>query len=185
MGLAKLQIWITSEGDPCKISERDEHDNRPWVVAIWHCDGQLLNWCGRRYFNMIARCGHLEVEVPPGCYVIRAADGMALNPSGAVVGNHWSDHAVVTACCDHETCVTLFAPSAHGCGIGFLHVVERLLAAKMIEPDRGDRLIADLRATIDRLPKSHFDVMVRQTMDELLKAAENPPRPTPAAGSPA
>jgi hypothetical protein len=46
MGLAKLQIWITSEGDPCAISERDEHDNTPWVVAIWHATADCLNGAG-------------------------------------------------------------------------------------------------------------------------------------------
>jgi hypothetical protein len=180
MGLAKLQIWITSEGDPCKISERDEHDNTPWVVAIWHCDGRLLEWCGRKYFNLVARCGHLEVEVPPGCYVIRAADGMALHPTGAVTGNHWSDHAVVAACCDEAVCVTLFSPSAHNCGFGFLRVVERLIAAKMILPEVGQRLVADLKATLERLPKSHFDVLALPAMDDLLNAAEKPPKKSAA-----
>jgi hypothetical protein len=181
MGLGKLQIWITSEGNPCKISERDEHDNLPWVVGIWHCDGQILEWCGKKYFNLLARCGHLEVAVPPGCYVIRAADGMALQPGGGVIGNHWSDHAVVTVCCDQETCVTLYAPSAHQCGHGFLRVVERLVAAKRIQPEIGERAKQALNAVLERIPKTDFDILALPAMDDLLKAAEQPkPKPKDA-----
>ena len=181
MGLAKLQIWITSEGDPCNISERDEHDNLPWRVAIMHCDGRVLRWCGRDYFNLLARCGHLEVEVPPGCYVIRAADGMALTPTGGVTGNHWSDHAVVTACCDESTCVTLFAPSAHTCGHGFLQVLDRLIAHDRVPREAGEEARRALTAIIERLPRANFDYAALPLMDELLKAAEQPVGEAPKA----
>jgi hypothetical protein len=174
MGLAKLQIWINSEGDPCKISERDEHDNSPWVVAIWHCDGDLLEWCGKKYYNMVAKCGHLEVDVPPGCYVIRAADGMSISKDGQVVGNHWSDHAVVTACCDENTCITLFAPSAHSCGIGFLAVLDRLIIAKKIPADIGKEAVQALNKILEKIPKTKWDNAALPVMATLLKDAENP-----------
>jgi len=174
MGLGKLQVWITSEGDPCKISERDEHDNLPWVVAIMHCDGRVLDWCGRKYFGLEAKCGHLEVEIPPGCYIVRAADGQSLNPQGGVTGNHWSDHGVVTVCCDQVTCVTLFAPSAHHCGHGFLRVVERLVAADRIPREIGVRAQEALTEILKRLPQSNYDNAALPMLDNLLKHAEKP-----------
>jgi len=122
MGVARLNIWITGEGDPCGVSTKppDPGDPQQWVVAVWECSGRLLNWpCGEgEYFNLPTRCGHLEIEVPPGCYVVRAADSMWMTEAG-VAGNHWTDHGVVTACCDETACVTLFAPSAHHCGLGW------------------------------------------------------------------
>src|SRR5262249_60978903 len=33
MGMARLNIWITDLGDPCRMAQRD------WVVAISNCEG--------------------------------------------------------------------------------------------------------------------------------------------------
>lgn len=172
MGLSKLNVWITSQGDPCKISERDEHDNRPWVVAIWHCDGDLLTWCGTKYYNMVAKCGHLEVTLPPGTYIVRAADGMALNPNGQITGNHWTDHGVVTVCCGETACITLYAPSAHSCGIGFLTVLERMLKAKRLPADIGNAAVAALKKVLEKIPPTQFEAKALPRMAELLAAAE-------------
>lgn len=173
MGLGKLQIWIASEKDPCKISEMDLHDNRPWKVAIWHCDGDLLVWCGKKYFNMPAKCGHLEVELPPGCYVVRAAGGMGVS-KGGVWGNHWTDHAIVGVQCDQTTCVKLFAPSAHHCGHGFMRVIERQIGNKLIPADLGGKALDALQAVLERIPKTGFDLLTLPAMDKLLDLAEQP-----------
>jgi hypothetical protein len=172
MALSKLDVWITSQGDPCKISERDEHDNTPWVVAIWHCDGELLNWCGKQYYNLVANCGHLEVSLPPGTYVIRAADGMAIQPNGQISGNHWSDHAVVTVCCNENNCVTLYAPSAHSCGIGFLAALERMIVAKRIPADIGNPAVSALKKVMEKIPMTNFETKALPKMYELLVTAE-------------
>jgi hypothetical protein len=174
MGMAKLQIWITAEGDPCNISERDEHDNLPWEVAIMHCDGRVLNWCGRRYVGLVARCGHLEVEVPPGCYIIRAGESMGVDAHGGVTGNHMSDHAVVTACCDEATCVTLFAPSLHNCVFGVVAAVTGAIAVNRLPADVGRPALAALNVLAERLPKSTFDYAAIPVMEELLKSADKP-----------
>ena len=176
MGTGKLQIWITSESDPCRISERDEHDNLPWVVGIWHCNGQLLNWCGRKYFGMEARCGHLEVDLPPGCYVVRAADWMGLTHQG-VWGNHWTDHGVVTVCCDQTTCVTLFAPSAHNCGVGFLGAVRRMIAEKRLPAKIGEDVAQLVQAVVNRAPKTEFDIAALPAMAALLQQAGQEQKP--------
>jgi len=176
MGMAKLQIWFTAEGSPCTISERDEHDNLPWEVAIMHCDGQVLNWCGRRYVGLKAPCGHLEVEVPPGCYIIRGGESMGVNAHGGVTGNHMTDHAVVTACCDESTCVTLFAPSLHNCVFGVVVAVNGAIAANKLPADVGRPALAALKALSERLPRSNFDYAAIPVMEELLKGVNNPKR---------
>ena len=169
MGMAKLQIWFTAEGSPCTISERDEHDNLPWEVAIMHCSGKVLNWCGRRFVGIKAPCGHVEVKVPPGCYVIRGGEQMGVNAHGGITGNHLTDHAVVTACCDSETCVTLFAPSLHNCLFGVEHAVAGAIAFDRVPRKLGEPFLKTLRALADRMPMSDFDVAAFPVIDELLK----------------
>lgn len=172
MGCGKLQIWITSESEPCRISERDEHDHTPWVVGIWHCDGSVLRWCGKSYFNMVANCGHWEGNIPPGTYVIRAADSMRPIPGG-IWGNHWTDHAVVTVCCDEPTCVTLFAPSAHSCGWGFLGALNVLMQGGLIKEDVGKPAIAAVEKILKEIPRSKWDTAALPQFDQLSHAARD------------
>ncbi len=174
MGKAKLQIWFTAEGSPCTISERDEHDNLPWQVAIMHCGGQVLNWCGRRYVGIPAPCGHVEIEVPPGCYVIRGGENMGVDAHGGVTGNHLTDHAVVTACCDEPTCVTLFAPSLHNCVFGVNAALTGAIAANRLPAEIGRPALAALKAVAERLPRSNFDDAALAVMEELLEGVNNP-----------
>jgi hypothetical protein len=110
MSAATLNVWITAIGDPCHISSTE------WFVNIVDCEGKVLEWCGKVYGNLPAKCGHLQVEVPPGCYAVFAVE----NPSGIPpFGNQLTHIQIVRAnCCDH-VCVTLFAPSAHLCGSWF------------------------------------------------------------------
>jgi hypothetical protein len=173
MGLATLQIWFTAEGSPCTISERDEHDNLPWQVAIMHCDGRVLNWCGRRYVGIPAPCGHVEVKVPPGCYVIRGGESMGVNAHGGVTGNHMTDHAVVTACCDENTCVTLFAPSAHNCIFGVVAAIQGAVAFNKLAAEIATPALEALRVVAERLPRSNFDYGAIPVMQELLKGVDH------------
>jgi len=128
MGLARVNVWVSAIDDPCKI------DSRTWYVTFYHCDGKVLEWCGRRYVVLPARCGHLEVEVPPGCYRINAVWSFQVG-AGVIYVNHFTDSAVIQACCDETTCVTLFNPSAHRCGTIFLRAVQDLVAQRAIGPD--------------------------------------------------
>lgn len=65
-GLARINVWIAEGNCPCKISNRD------WIVQVFDCYNKVLEWCDKKYDNIIARCGHVELELPPGCYVIHA-----------------------------------------------------------------------------------------------------------------
>jgi len=49
---------------------------------------------------------HIEVDVPPGCYIVRA---------WVCSGNLWSDRAMVIVGCGQEGCVNLIVPSKQGC----------------------------------------------------------------------
>lgn len=82
MSTAKLNVWITEIGDPCHFIEPSPNEN--WYVHILDCDGKVLEWCGRRYRDFLAKCGHVEIEVPPGCYTVMAShspEGKGVPPS--------------------------------------------------------------------------------------------------------
>ncbi len=54
---------------------------------------------------------HIEVDVPPGCYIVRA---------WVCWGNLWSDRAMAIVGCGQDGCVNLFVPQAHHCIRGVL-----------------------------------------------------------------
>lgn len=144
MGMSKLNIFVTSRGDPCRMS------NRTWFVTIYTCDGEVLEWCGRRYLVIPARCGHLEVEVPPGCYYISAVWGFRI--LGRVFrGNHFTHSAVVQACCEQTHCVTLYNPDAHQCGVIFTLALRDLARQDILAEDRVEEAEAVLQPILDVL----------------------------------
>lgn len=124
MSTARLNIWITKKGDPCRI------DNNPQpqqlFVYVLHCSGEVLEWCGKKYVGIQARCGHLELEIPVGCYVVGAVE----NPGGIPpLGNHLTHLAIVRANCGDHICVTLFNPTLHHCAHWFATAMNGHLAA--------------------------------------------------------
>lgn len=152
MGMAKLNIWISGIDDPCTVSDRT------WYVTIYQCDGNVLEWCGRRYVVLPARCGHLEVEVPPGCYYIKAVWSYAVVEPGEVYrANHFTDPAIVQARCEEPTCVKIFAPSAHRCGLIYLRVVAELAKAKVIKPALARQAEDAINAVLEYLPRPMYE----------------------------
>jgi hypothetical protein len=110
MSTATLNVWITAIGEPCHIASNE------WFVNIVDCEGKVLEWCGKVYREIPARCGHVEIEIPPGCYAVFAVE----NPNGIPpFGNQLTHIQIVRANCGDHVCVTLFAPSAHLCGSWF------------------------------------------------------------------
>ena len=122
MSMAKLNVWITRFGDPCHIDDKE-----PYYVYITDCAGNILVWCGKKYAGLPAKCGHLEVDIPPGCYSVFASH----SPQGHGIppfGNRLTHVQVVRANCGDHVCVTLFAPSMWKCGSWFAYAVKTQLA---------------------------------------------------------
>jgi hypothetical protein len=123
MGTATVGVWITEKGHPCRI---DNSKNQLYVYVL-HCNGQVLEWCGKKYVGMRAKCGYLELKLPVGCYVIGAVE----NPEGIPpLGNHLSHIAIVRVNCGDRLCVTLFYPTLHNCGHWFLNAMQGHLALR-------------------------------------------------------
>ena len=145
MGMAKLNVWISGLDDPCSV------DDRTWYVLVYDCDGRVLEWCEKRYAVLPAKCGHLEVEVPPGCYYIRAVWGYVRTEKG-LWANHFTDAAIVQARCEETTCVKLFNPSAHRCGYIFDLAIKDLVKQRAIEPDLGKGLQDAIAGVLEKIP---------------------------------
>lgn len=121
-----------------------------------------------------ARCGHLEIEVPPGCYRINAVWGFRFL-GGIYYVNHFTDSAVVQACCGHETCVTLFAPTAHRCGVIFLRAIRDLANQNAIAPDLAKRAEQVLGEVVKAIPEP-INAFELGHLDEIEKLVEEQER---------
>jgi hypothetical protein len=173
--MSKLNVWISAIDDPCGL------DNRTWYVNVYDCDGNILQWCGRRYVVIPARCGHLEIEVPPGCYRINAVWGFSF-AGGAYYVNHFTDSTIVHACCGEHVCVKLFNPSIHRCGVIFLRAVRDMVLQKAVKPE----VAREVEGAVGRLlqfippPLKGFEIPLLDEMEKLVleqeKTGAEPPR---------
>lgn len=169
MGMAKLNIFVSGIDDPCGV------DNRTWYVTIYDCDGNVLDWCGKRYVVLRAECGHLHVDVPPGCYYIKAVWGFVVVIPGLVYRvNHFTDAAIVTACCEETTCVKLFNPSAHRCGYIYVRALRDLVAQKAIGPELAAGVEEAVEAINQQLgqPVKLFELGHEEEIERLVKKEE-------------
>ncbi len=207
MSTATLNIWITNLGEPCTIAN-DPGLPEPWVVAVSHCDGRVLNWSEGRYryhredswipiglhtppggvagywYDSIAtRDGHVEIEVPPGCYSVRASMHTWFY-NGVLFGNWATDHAIVQASCAQEVCATLYAPSGHACGIPlFEFVIPLLVRNGVIDQEQGERAIQALREIFmpqaaSRFERAEFETLRRafEQMDKKIGGQQEQPK---------
>lgn len=170
MSTSILNVWITNLGDPCTIAN-DPGLPHPWVVAISHCDGRVLNWSEGRYrhhkddpwlpiprhtpsggtagwwYDRIpTRDGHVEIELPPGCYIVRATmHSWFVN--GLLYGNWATERAIIQACCGQEVCATLYAPSAIACSVPlFKFVIPLLVKQQIIKREQAQHAIEAMSA---------------------------------------
>ena len=167
MGMAKLNVWVSDKDDPCAISDRT------WFITIYDCDGNVLTWCRRRYLVLRARCGHLEVEVPPGCYRISAVWSFGRREKG-LWGNHFTDSAIVQARCDETVCVRLFNPSIHRCGMIFLRAVQDLVNQEDIPRRVAQPVEAAVRELLALVPppRKGFELDHLDEIEELVRKQE-------------
>jgi len=146
-GMGKLSIYVSAMDDPCKLET-----TRTWYITIYNCDGSVLDWCGKRYVVLPAKCGHLEVKVPPGCYYIKGVWSFWAIGPGIYRVNHYTDAAIVQASCGKTKCVKLFNPSAHRCGTIFALAIKDLIKMGVVRPDVGKRAINAINNTLKQIP---------------------------------
>jgi hypothetical protein len=166
MSTANLNVWITKIGDPCHITDAT------YFVTIVDCGGKVLEWCGKTYSFLPARCGHLEIEIPPGCYVVFAGQ----DPKGIGVppfGNLLTHIEVVRANCGDHVCVTLFAPTLHYCGTWFTTAIQTIIAGggfPGVDPKLAPAALQAVQALLAKVPA---DTFTANTVEAL---AQGPPK---------
>jgi hypothetical protein len=196
-----LNVWITNLGDPCSVAN-DIGAGIPyaWSVAVSHCNGTVLNWSEGRFrhhrddkwtpiqqhtpaggttagwwYEMIpTRDGHVEIELPPGCYSVRGSMHTWF-VNGVLHGNWATDHAIVQACCGEERCITLYASSFQPCNvILFEMVIPLLIRNGVIGEKEGNAAIEALRKLHNAEQLSQFERGELETLRRALKQMEHP-----------
>lgn len=141
-------------------------------MTVWDCCGRILEWSGHSPYSMIpAPDGHVDIDVPPGKYIIRAGQDVYFCCTD-LWGNDWTDHGVVTVGCGDTKCVTLYSPSVSHCGWGWLEAVKVLDRARLIPRELAQNAIRAGDALLEHLPGSNFEKATREAMLQLLKGAE-------------
>jgi hypothetical protein len=161
MSTARLDVWVTAVGDACRID-----DERPWFVHVLHCDGSILEWCGRRYSNVETKCGHVEIEVPPGCYMVCATWSPA--PDDATprsLGNHISHVVAVRANCGDHVCVTLFPPTFHFCGIWWIVALRDHVQMGLVDQDVAAGAIEAVERVLEATEGVEADPMTKTLLE--------------------
>ncbi len=82
----KLNVWVRDMH--CNVVNRTGH------LHVYNC-------CGNEVLMTWFEHGHAEVNVAPGCYIIKA---------GVVWGNIYTDKTMVIVKCGEESCVNLVLP---------------------------------------------------------------------------
>ncbi len=151
--------------DPCGVD--DKHN---WYITIYDCDGNVLQWCNKRYVVLPAKCGFLEVDVPPGCYYIKAVWGYYMQKD-VYHCNHFTDAAIVQAICNQVTCVKLFNPSIHRCGIIVVKAANVLMRAMNNKIDVIKQIDANMKMLLKDVPapKKLFELGNMDEIEKLVK----------------
>jgi hypothetical protein len=139
IGLSKLNVWATVTENPCKLNERTI-----WV-SVFTCEGHPLVWGGRTYELLPGPNGHLEVDVPPGIYYVRASYNGCTNG--------YTDAAVVRIGCGETVCVTLMVPSIARCIHMLNFALRQPIAREMIGDDLLEPAQNALSMIESRLPR--------------------------------
>lgn len=130
MGTARLNVWVTRENDPARIKEEQS------FVHVLHLDGTVLEWCGTRYTDLPTKCGHLEVEVPPGCYAVCASADTNGSDEDSLLGNHLTHIDLVSVGCGETACARLFTPTISFCFTWFRSAVEQAVQGERLQRAR-------------------------------------------------
>lgn len=174
MGTATLNVWVRDKDFPCKPDMR-----WVWSVDVFICDGQPLYWCGTRYYGAHkTRHGHVEIEVPPGCYIVRARTGSS--------GHHnlFTHVTMVDVGCDESACVNLVPPGAWTCGQQWNHALRFQAAIGHVPRELAQAAVEANQAVLEHLPRDAFPEEDQDALEEMLKRRDEEAEAGGTAGDP-
>jgi hypothetical protein len=166
MGLATLNVWIHNKTDPCRI------DDGPWFVHVTYCNGTPVEWCGHTYSAEPANCGHGEIQLPPGCYVVFAVQVLFLPP---IIRFTLTDHAIAIVGCGEHACVNLYTPAdRQPPGSAALRAL-LLAETQGLSREKVDKFVAASDALLEGIPKTSRDEALERLLEELAERFKNNP----------
>ena len=160
MGLGTLNVWIHDRVDHCKISDD------LWFVSVTLCNGAVLEWCGKTYGFMEAKCGHTEIELPPGCYIVFASQFVFL-PGSKFPFIISTDFSVVMVECDATACVHLYSPTPRQQMSSIPGLARSLVEVQGVPPEKAERLTEAVISVLEHLPATAQDA----ALDQLFESA--------------
>ncbi len=86
--------------------------------------------------------------------------------------NHFTDAAIVQACCGQTVCVKLFNPGIHRCGTIVVRAIRDLVQKKAIRPEMAKQHEVALNAILAVVPKPIKDFELAH-LDEIENLAKN------------
>ena len=159
MGMGRLNVWVHDRNSPCRISDET------WFVAVSYCSGETLEWCGKSFGFLEAKCGHLDVDIPPGCYVVHAVEFFWL-PGGKLPLFLSTHFAIVMVECDASACVHLYYPTPRQI-TRQVGNVGNVLASEGGDPTKYAKQLADAAAALlEHLPTTGHDETQEQAEEE-------------------
>jgi len=172
--MARLNVWFAAMDHPFK---KVAEPNVPIMkVNIYDMDGPF-RWCGRTYLALDAKCGHLEIELPPGCYLVAGTVNAPWE-----YPNYDTDLVKVDLCCDDHVCITLIPHHLHSCVWWTLTALQTHLAVGTAKLPREDMTAAinALAKLEPQIPKPRFatqlanpDGIRKQLLDDARKLRDD------------
>jgi hypothetical protein len=165
VGVAKVDVWIADIADPCKIS------NATWYVTVTDCRNRVIEWCRKAYEAMPAECGHIEIELPPGCYLVFGALNVWQPPPepGWPSSNYFTHTGILTLTCEESACLRLYAPLFRNCWDVVLRATEVLQARGELSQDVLNTVAAARDAALENVPLTDSDTEVYELHGRLIE----------------
>ncbi len=183
MGAGRLNIWVSDVADACGTFSGGTAEGGGGVTIL-DCRG-VLQWpCGRYqtpqgewvpvprgyYRNLPFECGHIEVELPPGCYW--AIAGWVTPGRGFTHLNYTTHVGIAQVGCDDVACVKLFNPSVRLCWDWALVGLRMIAIHGGVDPDRVEEVANIVENEFLRdAPRPPVEKMLERAFDDLVEEA--------------
>ena len=109
---------------------------------------------------------HIELEVPPGCYIVRA---------WVCWGNLWTDRAMVIVGCGQDACVNLIVPQKVNCIVDVIIPVGIAAHDMRFDPDKA-RIATEVLMATGRIQK---EALHKELMDLTRELKESKAKDAP------
>lgn len=179
MGIGKLNIWVSDVANPCGTWDGAGQ------MTIFDCKG-ILEWpCGRYlapdgnwktvpnglYKDLPFRCGHLQVEVPPGCYWVIAG---YVSPGKFIHLNYTTHVGIVQVGCDETACVKIYNPTIRLCWDWFWVGLRILAKRGQIDIEGVKQIEALAEKLLKDAPRQPVERVIERAFEDLIEVAKHP-----------